>query len=146
VNLTRPLCLTRAGHLKHEVSRLGWPERLGDWEEVLALCSVLVEFASPDCEISGLHPESVKVLLQREGIIAYDDDSGLWYCFVRQPKQDYEEGWKSPARIKRDASRALFCQRLAEKGLIPEPSESVSLFRPRIKPQKSKKHPRRLDY
>lgn len=56
--------------------------------------------------------------MYRSGLISYDQDSGLWYCPIFSPLQDYPEGWKSDAfleRAKRKAERESLGVELAPK-------------------------------
>jgi uncharacterized protein (TIGR00255 family) len=87
----------------------------------------LADTAPTEAGIRHWSANSVKALLYREGLIGYDTDSGLWYCCVVAPKQDYPDGWQSDALVERkkrqaerealaqtDAVRERFARRMAE--------------------------------
>lgn len=102
--------LTRRGYLVRQIAKEEWPARLGDWREVEERCELLADTAPSKAGIVRWPARSVKALLYREGIIAYDTDSGLWYCLVSAPRQDYPDGWQSEAlvtRKKRQAEREM---------------------------------------
>ena len=82
--------------------------RLGDWRAVEERCDLLADTAPKEAGIRDWLAKAVKALLYREGLIGYDTDSGLWYCLVVAPKQDYPVGWESEAKIERK-------KRLAER-------------------------------
>lgn len=98
--------LTRRGHLVRQIIKEEWPTRLGDWRAVEERCDLLADTAPREAEISDWLADAVKALLYREGLIGYDTDSGLWYCLVVAPKQDYPEGWESAALIERKKRQA----------------------------------------
>lgn len=98
---------TEVGHLINLIIDENWPMRLGDWREVDERCARLVEVASWESDIRHLKGSSVKARLRRNGLIIYDNDSGLWYCQITGPKQDYPDGWRSEAGIERDKTRAV---------------------------------------
>lgn len=111
MKLSDPKALTRLGHLVRQIVKEGWPTRLGDWRAVEERCDLLADTAPKEAGVRDWSAEAVKALLRREGLIAYDTDSGLWYCLVATPKQDYPDGWKSEAgieRIRRKAERDAF--------------------------------------
>lgn len=80
--------------------------RLGDWRAVEERCDLLADTAPKEAGIRGWLAKAVKALLYREGLIGYDIDSGLWYCLVVAPKQDYPDGWESEALIERKKRQA----------------------------------------
>ena len=80
--------------------------RLGDWRAVGERCDLLADTAPTEAGIRHWSANSVKALLYREGLIGYDTDSGLWYCCVVAPKQDYPDGWKSEALVERKKRQA----------------------------------------
>ena len=98
--------LTRRGHLVRQIIKEEWPTRLGDWRAVEERCDLLADTAPKEAEISEWLADAVKALLYREGLIGYDTDSGLWYCLVVAPKQDYPEGWESAALVERKKRQA----------------------------------------
>jgi hypothetical protein len=98
--------LTRRGHLVRQIIKEEWPTRLGDWRAVEERCDLLADTAPKEAEISDWLADAVKALLYREGLIGYDTDSGLWYCLVVAPRQDYPEGWQSDALIERKKRQA----------------------------------------
>ena len=100
--------LSRRGHLVRQIIKEEWPMRLGDWRAVDERCELLADTAPPSARISKWKGQAVKGLLYREGLISYDTDSGLWYCLVVAPKQDYPAGWESVAKGERK-------KRLAER-------------------------------
>jgi hypothetical protein len=109
--------LSRRGHLVRQIIKEEWPVRLGDWRAVIERCELLADTAPWQARIRKCDGQAVKGLLNREGLISYDTDSGLWYCLVVAPKQDYPEGWESEAKIERK-------KRLAERealGLVKTP-------------------------
>jgi hypothetical protein len=109
--------LSRRGHLVRQIIKEEWPVRLGDWRAVNERCELLADTAPWQAWIRKWDGQAVKGLLYREGLISYDTDSGLWYCLVVAPKQDYPEGWESEAKIERK-------KRLAERealGLVKTP-------------------------
>lgn len=93
--------LSRRGHLVRQIIKEEWPMCLGDWRAVDERCELLADTAPPSARISKWKGQAVKSLLYREGLIGYDTDSGLWYCLVVAPKQDYPAGWESEAKIER---------------------------------------------
>ena len=80
--------------------------RLGDWRAVDERCDLLADTAPSEAEIRHWQGSAVKDLLYRESIIGHDTDSGLWYCLVVAPKQDYPDGWQSEALIERKKRQA----------------------------------------
>lgn len=82
--------------------------RLGDWRAVDERCELLADTAPWPARIRKWDGQAVKELLYRSGLIGYDIDSGLWYCLVVAPKQDYPVGWESEAKMERK-------KRLAER-------------------------------
>jgi hypothetical protein len=98
--------LTRRGHLVRQIVKEEWPMRLGDWRAVEERCDLLADTAPKEAGIRGWLAKAVKALLYREGLIGYDIDSGLWYCLVVAPKQDYPDGWESEALIERKKRQA----------------------------------------
>lgn len=98
--------LTRRGHLVRQIIKEEWPPRLGDWRAVEERCDLLADTAPKEAEIREWGANAVKDLLYREGLIAYDTDSGLWYCLVVAPKQDYPDGWQSDALVERKKRQA----------------------------------------
>ena len=106
MKLSDPKTLTRRGHLVRQIIKEEWPTRLGDWRAVEERCDLLADTAPTDAEIRDWSGNAVKALLYREGLIGYDTDSGLWYCVVVAPKQDYPEGWESEALIERKKRQA----------------------------------------
>jgi hypothetical protein len=80
--------------------------RLGDWRAVGERCDLLADTAPTEAGIRHWSANSVKALLYREGLIGYDTDSGLWYCCVVAPKQDYPDGWKSEGLVERKKRQA----------------------------------------
>lgn len=101
--------LSRRAHLVRQIAKEEWPTRLGDWRAVEERCDLLADTAPNEARIRDWSAHAVKNLLYREGLIGYDTDSGLWYCFVVAPKQDYPDGWQSEALIERkrlEAERA----------------------------------------
>jgi hypothetical protein len=110
--------LTRRGHLVRQIIKEEWPMRLGDWRAVEERCDLLADTAPKEAEIRKWEAKAVKDLLYREGLIAYDTDSGLWYCLVVAPRQDYPDGWQSDAlveRKKRQAEREALGLNIAPK-------------------------------
>jgi len=79
---------------------------LGDWRVVGERCDLLADTAPKEAKIRGMSGRTLQNLLQREGLIGYDTDSGLWYCLVVAPKQDYPDGWQSEALIERRKRQA----------------------------------------
>ena len=109
MKLSDPKFITRRGHLVRQIIKEEWPTHLGDWRAVGERCDLLADTAPKEAKIGGWPGRAVQALLQREGLIGYDTDAGLWYCLVVAPKQDYPEGWESVALIerkKRQAERA----------------------------------------
>lgn len=100
--------------------------RLGDWRAVDERCELLADTAPSPAGISKWEGQAVRGLLYREGLIGYDLDSGLWYCLVVAPKQDYPVGWESEAKMERK-------KRLAER-------EAMALVNPPR--QKAKRKPK----
>ncbi len=80
--------------------------RLGDWRAVEERCDLLADTAPSEARIRDWSAKAVKDLLYRESIIGHDTDSGLWYCLVVAPKQDYPDGWQSDALIERKKRQA----------------------------------------
>jgi hypothetical protein len=66
----------------------------------------LADTAPTEAGIRHMSANSVKALLYREGLIGYDTDSGLWYCLVVAPRQDYPDGWQSDAFVERKKRQA----------------------------------------
>jgi hypothetical protein len=66
----------------------------------------LADTAPKEAGIRDWLAKAVKALLYREGLIGYDTDSGLWYCLVVVPRQDYPDGWQSDALIERKKRQA----------------------------------------
>jgi hypothetical protein len=66
----------------------------------------LADTAPKEAKIGEWPGRAVQALLQREGLIGYDTDAGLWYCLVVAPKQDYPDGWQSDALIERKKRQA----------------------------------------
>ena len=113
-----PKCLNRVGLLLRQIQTEQWPTRLGDWREVLARCEVLKETAPQEAWVRHWKGDSLRTFLYRSGLISYDLDSGLWYCPIFSPLQDYPEGWKSDAfleRAKRKAERESLGVEVAPK-------------------------------
>ena len=113
-----PKCLNQVGLLLRQIQAEQWPTRLGDWREVKKRCEHLILTAPEEAEVSHLLPASLQIYLQRWGLIFYDLDSGLWYCPIFSPLQDYPEGWKSDAfleRAKRKAERESLGVEVAPK-------------------------------
>ena len=106
MKLSDPKILTRRGHLVRQIIKEEWPNRLGDWRAVEERCDLLADTAPKEAGIRGWLANAVKALLYREGLIGYDTDSGLWYCSVVAPKQDYPQGWESEALIERKKRQA----------------------------------------
>ena len=98
--------LTRSGHLIRQIIKEEWPTRLGDWRAVEERCDLLADTAPKEAEIRDWEAKAVKDLLYRESIIGHDNDSGLWYCLVVAPRQDYPDGWQSEALIERKKRQA----------------------------------------
>jgi hypothetical protein len=98
--------LTRRGHLVRQIIKEEWPTRLGDWRAVEERCDLLADTAPKEAGIRDWLADAVKALLYREGLIGYDTDSGLWYCLVVAPKQDYPKGWESAALVERKKRQA----------------------------------------
>ena len=98
--------LTRRGHLVRQIIKEEWPTRLGDWRAVEERCDLLADTAPNEAEIREWGAKAVKDLLYREGLIGYDTDSGLWYCLVVAPRQDYPDGWQSDALVERKKRQA----------------------------------------
>lgn len=125
MKFSSPKHLTRRAHLIRQIATEQWPVRLGDFREVQERCDLLADTAPHAAGILGWPAQSVMGLLQREGLIGYDTDSGLWYCFVVEPRQDYPDGWHSEALIerkKRQAERKAWALKNPEPGPeIPEP-------------------------
>lgn len=101
-----PKNLSRRAHLVRQIVKEEWPTRLGDWRAVEERCDLLADTAPKEAGIRGWLAKAVKALLYREGLIGYDIDSGLWYCLVVAPKQDYPDGWESEALIERKKRQA----------------------------------------
>lgn len=106
-----PRCLNRVGLLLRQIQAEQWPTRLGDWREVLARCEVLRETAPKEARVRHWKADSLRAFMYRSGLISYDQDSGLWYCPIFSPLQDYPEGWKSDALLEREKRKAC-------KGLV----------------------------
>lgn len=98
--------LTRRGYLVRQIIKEEWPTRLGDWRVVEERCDLLADTAPKEAGIREWGARAVKALLYREGLIGYDTDSGLWYCLVVAPKQDYPDGWQSDALVERKKRQA----------------------------------------
>ena len=98
--------LTRRGHLVRQIIKEEWPTRLGDWRAVEERCDLLADTAPKEAGIMDWLAKAVKALLYREGLIGYDTDSGLWYCLVVAPRQDYPDGWQSDALVERKKRQA----------------------------------------
>ena len=99
---------SRVGHLVRQITKEEWPMRLGDWRAVDERCDLLADTASRPAGGGKWTGKEVRALLYQAQIIRYDEDSGLWYCLVVAPKQDYPVGWESEAKIERK-------KRLAER-------------------------------
>lgn len=113
-----PKCLNQVGLLLRQIQAEQWPTRLGDWRDVRVRCELLLDTAPKEARISHWKADSVRVLLYRAGLIYYDEHSGLWYCPIFSPLQDYPEGWKSGAfleRAKRKAERESLGVEVAPK-------------------------------
>ena len=108
------------GRLVRQIIKEEWPVRLGDFRAVDERCDKLAKTAPWEWE-----GQAVKLLLYRASLIIYDKDSGLWYCAIVAPKQDYPEGWESDAKIERK-------KRLAER----EAWGQVKTPRPKAKRKK----------
>jgi len=106
MKLSDPKALTRRGHLVRQIVKEEWPMRLGDWRAVGERCDLLADTAPTEAGIRHMSANSVKALLYREGLIGYDTDSGLWYCLVVAPRQDYPDGWQSDAFVERKKRQA----------------------------------------
>lgn len=106
MKLSDPKSLTRRGHLVRQITKEAWPTRLGDWSAVEERCDLLADTAPREAGIRHWSAQAVKALLYREGLIGYDTDSGLWYCLVIAPKQDYPDGWQSEALVERKRRQA----------------------------------------
>ena len=106
MKLSDPKTLTRRGHLVREIIKEEWPNRLGDWRAVEERCDLLADTAPKEAGIRDWLAKAVKALLYREGLIGYDTDSGLWYCLVVAPRQDYPDGWQSDALVERKKRQA----------------------------------------
>ena len=106
MNSSVPKCLNRVGLLLRQIQEEKWPTRLGDWREVLARCESLKDTAPGKANVRHLKAESVRQVLYSAGLISYDLDSGLWYCPIFEPLQDYPEGWKSDAFLERAKRKA----------------------------------------
>ena len=98
--------LTRRGHLVRQIIKEEWPTRLGDWRAVEERCDLLADTAPKEAKIRDWQGRAVRHLLYRESIIGHDTDSGLWYCLVVAPRQDYPDGWESEALIERKKRQA----------------------------------------
>ena len=71
-------------------------------------------------------------MLYQAQIIRYDEDSGLWYCSIVAPKQDYPDGWESQAKLERMERRKLKAE-----------LEALGLSTPRQKAKKERKKKRK---
>ena len=127
MKLSEPKCLSRRGYLVRQIAKEEWPVRLGDWFEVVARCDLFADTAPTKASVRGMAGKNVLGLLYRESLIGHDEHSGLWYCLVVAPKQDYPDGWESEAKIKRK-------MRLAER-------EALGLDSTPRKKAKSKRKP-----
>ena len=95
--------------------------RLGDWRAVDERCDLLADTASRPAGGGRWTGKKVRALLYQAQIIRYDTDSGLWYCSIVAPKQDYPDGWESEAKLERK-------KRLAERealGLTSTPRQKA---------------------
>jgi hypothetical protein len=113
-----PKCLNRVGLLLRQIQAEQWPTRLGDWREVLARCEVLSKTAPKEARVRHWKGDSLRSFMYRSGLISYDLDSGLWYCPIFSPLQDYPDGWKSDAlleRVKRQSDRESLGVEVAPK-------------------------------
>lgn len=50
----------------------------------------------------------MKEFLYRLGLIGYDSESGLWYCRVFTPTQDYPDNFKTDEVKEREKVKAVF--------------------------------------
>lgn len=98
---------SRVGHLVRQIIKEEWPMRLGDWQDTFARCELLADTASHPAGVGKWTGKEVHALLYQARIISYDQDSGLWYCSIRAPKQDYPDGWESQAKLERMERRKL---------------------------------------
>jgi hypothetical protein len=142
--------LTRRGHLVRQIVKEEWPTHLGDWRAVEERCDLLADTAPKEAGIRDWLAKAVKALLYREGLIGYDTDSGLWYCLVVAPRQDYPDGWQSDALIerkKRQAEREALglnnTPKPKAKRKSPTPPQSPGYWINRLNPPD---FPRRPDY
>jgi hypothetical protein len=110
----------------------------------------LADTAPKEAGIRDWLAKAVKALLYREGLIGYDTDSGLWYCLVVVPRQDYPDGWQSDALIerkKRQAEREALglnnTPKPKAKRKSPTPPQSPGYWINRLNPPD---FPRRPDY
>ena len=98
---------SRVGHLVRQITKEEWPMRLGDWRAVDERCDLLADTASRPAGGGKWTGKEVRALLYQAQIIRYDEDSGLWYCSIVAPKQDYPDGWESQAKLQRMERRKL---------------------------------------
>ena len=115
---------SRVGHLVRQITKEEWPMRLGDWKETFARCELLADTASRPAGSRKWRGKEVHALLYGAQIIRYDLDSGLWYCSIVPPKQDYPDGWESEAKLQRMQRRKLKAEREALEGLSTPPQKA----------------------
>ena len=119
---------SRGGHLVRPITKEEWPMRLGDWRAVDERCDLLADTASRPAGGGKWTGKEVRALLYQAQIIRYDEDSGLWYCSIVAPKQDYPDGWESQAKLQRMERRKLKAE-----------LEALGLSTPRQKAKKKRK-------
>ena len=119
---------SRVGHLVRQITKEEWPMRLGDWRAVDERCDLLADTASRPAGGGKWTGKEVRALLYQAQIIRYDEDSGLWYCSIVAPKQDYPDGWESQAKLQRMERRKLKAE-----------LEALGLSTPRQKAKKKRK-------
>ena len=119
---------SRVGHLVRQITKEEWPMRLGDWRAVDERCDLLADTASRPAGGGKWTGKEVRALLYQAQIIRYDEDSGLWYCSIVAPKQDYPDGWESQAKLERMERRKLKAE-----------LEALGLSTPRQKAKKERK-------
>ena len=123
---------SRVGHLVRQITKEEWPMRLGDWRAVDERCDLLADTASRPAGGGKWTGKEVRALLYQAQIIRYDEDSGLWYCSIVAPKQDYPDGWESQAKLQRMERRKLKAE-----------LEALGLSTPRQKAKKERKKKRK---
>ena len=108
MNIKEPRYLLRVGHIVQQITAEAWPMRLGKWDEVEDRCQRFADTASEKVGVSGWSGAELKEFIYRLGLIGYDSESGLWYCRVFTPTQDYPDNFKTDEVREREKVKAVF--------------------------------------